>query len=779
MDEYLREFDAQPDAKQKSQVQWQPKTFTEPKKELDYYPVGNDQPETHMLTVNWLLNDRPLTPLQDLTLDVLNHLLMGTTSAKLRKSLMESGLGVAMTGRGVSDVLLQATFSVGLKGIQPGKTGEVEKLILDTLESVAREGFAQDEIASSLNTIEFQMREFNTGSFPKGLSFMLGSMNKWIYDNSPTDALKFEEPLKQLKESIATSGSKIFQDMVKTMLVDNSHRTTVELAPSKTLEQEILKDEESRLAAIKSKMSDEELEDVVRKTIELKKLQSREDPPEARATIPQLELSDLKRETTEYPIVVTKNEGGSGVTVVRHEMGSTSGIAYCNLMVDLSRLPLDDVPLLPLFTRVMKETGAGDMDSVALSRKIGTHTGGIDVKLFTSPVYEEGVDNSNAGSGDYMVTKLQIQGKATSEKIDELFDLFKVMLTDARFDAQSKVIELLKETKSRLESRVQGSGHTIVNTRMKARHRVDGYVEEVTDGITHLSEVKKLLKTAEEDWPSLLTRLETIRSTILDEEYCRSGMVLDVTGDENVLSRIKPSLDKFLNALPGKADGSSMPDAYSNPHPWAAEAKKKMAEILPIKDEGFVVPTQVNYVGKSGLLYDVGEHIPGSAAVVSRFLRTGYIWDRVRVMGGAYGGYCMFSPYSGYLSFLSYRDPNLDKTIDVYDATADALTEIADGLENDPAALAKAIIGAIGDMDKALSVDQKGVKQMQRWLTNETAEYRQKYRDEILSTKPSDFRDFAARLRNMKSASVAVVSSKAGFEAAAKAGKEMMLNEIY
>jgi presequence protease len=374
MDEYLNEFDASDDYKEKSKILWQPKKFSEPKREVQSFPAGADQPTTHMFMMNWLLNDRPLTPTEDLTLGVLDHLLMGTTSSILRKTLMESGLGDAITGGGLSDELLQATYSVGLKGVQPDKVREGEQLILDMLAKVVEDGFAADDIESSINTIEFQMREFNTGSFPKYLSFMLGANSKWIYEESPTDGLKFEKPLAELKAAVAASGSKIFTDMLSEFLVQNTHRTTVELVPSKTMEEEQILEEQGRLAAIQSKMSSEEIEEIVRKANELKSLQAAEDSIEDRATIPSLQLSDLRRETTEYPIAVTENENNSGVTVVRHELGSTSGIAYVNFGVDLSRLPLDDAPLMPLFTKLMMETGAGDLDSVALSRKIGTLT---------------------------------------------------------------------------------------------------------------------------------------------------------------------------------------------------------------------------------------------------------------------------------------------------------------------------------------------------------------------------------------------------------------------
>lgn len=778
MDEYLNEFDASPESKPASTVQWQKKTFTEPQWSRHPYPSGADQPDTHLLTVNWLLNDKPVSPFEDLSISVLDHLLMGTSSSILYKTLMESGLGAAITGGGLSDELLQATFSVGLKGIDPEKTKDVEALILETLKKAGEEGFTEDAIASTMNTIEFQMREFNTGSFPKGLSFMLGSMSKWLYDESPTSGLKFEEPLAQLKATIAESGSKLFQDMINEYLVNNTHRSIIEMVPSKTLEAEELQDEKDRLAQIKSSLSDDELQKIISQTNELKKLQAAEDSPEARATIPSLTLSDLTKEVAEYPIAVTDNENDSSVTVIRHEMGSTSGIGYVNLAVDVSGLSLDDAPLLSLLSRIMMETGAGEYSDVALSRRIGTYTGGVSVSVMTSPVQAEGVDESVITDGTKMVTKLLVRGKATSANMDELFKIFKIVLTDANLDSKSKVIEMLKETKSRIESNIQGSGHSYANTRMRARYNVPGYIDEKMGGISYLATVKTLLKQAEEDWPTVLARIENMRNTMLDENTCRDGMILDITGDKAVLEDVQTSIDSFLKDLPGNTNGGKLQNFYAENHPWVAQAEKEMSEMAPLMDEGFVVPTQVSYVGKAGLAYEPGETVHGSASVVSRFLRTGYLWDYVRVMGGAYGGFCTFSPTDGFFSYLSYRDPNLAKTLDVYDNTGDALLAAAKELENDPEALATAIIGAVGDMDGALSADQKGWTAFSRWLKRESPEKRQKVRDEILNTKASDFKAFGETLKGLKKPSVAVVSSKAAFEQAKEAGKQMNLSEI-
>eukprot|EP00548_Thalassiothrix_antarctica_P007474 CAMPEP_0194146632 /NCGR_PEP_ID=MMETSP0152-20130528/21136_1 /TAXON_ID=1049557 /ORGANISM="Thalassiothrix antarctica, Strain L6-D1" /LENGTH=1085 /DNA_ID=CAMNT_0038847193 /DNA_START=62 /DNA_END=3319 /DNA_ORIENTATION=+ len=780
MDEYLQDFEPSPESKPKSVVDWQKKTFKEPKKEIHTYPAaaadGDDA--THMVTINWLMNDRPFTSTEELTSNLLDHLLLGTSSSILRKTLMESGLGTAITGGGMSDELLQATFSIGLKGVQPSKVEEVEQLVSDTLEKIANEGFSDDAIAATMNTIEFQMREFNTGSFPKGLSFMLGSMSKWIYDESPTDALKFEEPLAELKSKIATSGSQVFQDMIRELLLTNTHRTIIEMKPSKTMEEEQTKDEEDRLKSIKSNMSDEQLDQIIQKTSELKTIQATDDSPEARATIPSLQLSDLKREVTEYPIDVTADENNSGVTVIRHELGSTSGIAYVSLLVDLSMIPLEDVAILQLMTRMLTQTGTSQYDPVALAQRIGTYTGGVGASILTAPVNRDGVDDGIITDCNTMVTKLIIQGKATSDRIDELFALFQAILTDANLDSQSRVIEMLKESKAGMESSIQGSGHSYALQRMRARYTAAGYIDEKMGGISKMETVKNLLDLAENDWPTLLGKLQRIRSTILEHPAARNGMILDMTGDNKVLSTIQPSVEKLLQDLPGEKNDEKLQDFYSEDHPWVTQAHMEMEANAPLMDEGFIVPTQVSYVGKGGRIFDKGDTITGSASVVERFLRTGYLWDHVRVIGGAYGGMCMLAQGSGFFGFVSYRDPNLAKTLDVYDAAGDALMKAAEELENDPEALATAIIGAVGDMDGSLSPDQKGWSAFTGWLTRQSPESRQKRRDEVLNTKPSDFKDFAQRLKNMKKPSIAVVSSKGSFEAAAKEGKTLTLKEV-
>jgi len=784
MDEYLSEFGPSPESKPASKITWQKKEFSEPLRQKHPYPISEDQPALHMINVNWLVNDEELSPLDELTLSIVDHLLMATPSSTLYKALIESGLGAQVTGGGLMDELLQSTFSVGLKGVQPESVKAVEDLIVETLAKVVQEGFAQDDIASSLNTIEFQLREFNTGNFPKGLAWMLGAMSHWVYDKSPTNGLKFEKPLAELKESIAESGSAIFQNAVKKFLVENKHRSVIEMVPSKSLESEQLDEEEKRLAAIKASLSNEEIDDIISKTAALKELQAAEDSPEDIATIPALKIEDLNPEQAEYPIKVVENANGSGITVVTHEMSSTSGIAYVDFGVDLSSIPLSEVPLIGLFSRLTKQAGAGEYSDVSLSRHIGTYTGGIDLVLMQSGVIPNNSDDYVVRDGNHMISKLFFKGKATSDQADKLLDIYKLLLTDAKLDSQQKAIEFLKEGKSRLEASIPGSGHVYANMRIRARYNPGAYIEEQMSGISYLETVKDLLKQAEEDWPSLLARLEGIREVILKESTCRNGMIMNLTGDKTVLKTIKPHVDSFLNAVPGNSESDEkLPDFYTEIHPWAMQARKKMAissddSSCKIVDEGFVVPTQVSYVGKGGQLFLPGEKISGAGHVVARYLKTGYLWDYVRVIGGAYGGFCVYGPGDGLFTYLSYRDPNLGKTLDVYDNAGDALLKVAESMTDED--LTKAIVGALSDLDSALGPDQKGWSSLQRWLKNEPAERRQQFRNDVLNTTKEDFKAFALRLKEMGNSSIAVVSSKAAFEATMKEGKceGIILNEI-
>lgn len=773
MDEYLSEFDA---VSVQSQIAPQPLNLT-PKKLTLPFPISPEQPPKHITTVNWLLNEAPLSPVESMALTVLDHLLMGTSASVLRKVLTESGLGESVTGGGLSDELRQATFGVGLKGVKKENVEKVEELVLSTLRQVSESGFDAEAVRASINSVEFRLREFNTGSFPRGLSLMLGMLNHWLYERGPFDGVRFEEALSTLKKDLA-DGQPVFQNLLKRLLVDNVHRVTVDMTPDTTLEAKMEEEEANRLAEIKAAMSPEQLQLVMDTAKILREAQEKEDSPEAKATLPSLSREDLDRKSREIPSTQEAAAAG-GVTLVLTPVQS-NGILYTDIGFDMTGVALEDLPLLPLLSRMLMESGTETMDEVALSRQIGAETGGISIAVHTDLKEKSGV----VSDPNDVIALLLVRGKATTDKASALFGLVEEVLLRAKLDNQRRALEILKESKARRESSVVSSGHSYAATRLGARYSLLGYMGEVMGGVTAISSTAKLLEQAEKDWPSVQSRLESLRDRIVRRGPGSVGsggnrLAVSLSGEAAVLAATRAAAEAFVARLPVAEAAACVSNG-----PTIADMKTGGAESLlfPAVDEGFVIPSQVNYVVKGGPLFNPGDRVKGSYSVVSRYLSTGYLWDNVRVIGGAYGGFARFSPSSGRFSFMSYRDPNLLNTLNTYDAAADALAAAvkeeagsataeaeAEGAGLTPEALLQVVIGTVGEMDSPMSPDQKGFDAFSRYLSGETAEDRQQFRNEVLDTAPEDFAEFAEKLSTLKtSGSVAVFGSESAIAAANK-----------
>jgi len=255
-----------------------------------------------------------------------------------------------------------------------------------------------------------------------------------------------------------------------------------------------------------------------------------------------------------------------------------------------------------------------------------------------------------------------------------------------------------------------------------------------------------MLREAQDSWPTFLLKLERVRDTLLAQD----GLIINLTADPKILEDVKPSYESFVSKLPAS------PRVQPGAPQW-----RDAVQLLPREDEGYAITTQVNYVAAGAQLFSPGEACPGSFYTVARFLSRGYLWDNVRVVGGAYGGGCSLNPSSGAFAFSSYRDPNLQGTLDIYDKTVDVL----DALEITDEALEQAIVGAVGDLDSPLTSDQKGFRALKHYLTGVTTETRQRYRDEVIGTDRAAFQAFAERLRAKKTR-VATFASKEALEAA-------------
>ncbi|KAG5625093.1 hypothetical protein H5410_010311 [Solanum commersonii] len=732
LSEYLNMFDAS-SAPQESRVEPQ-RLFSEPVRIVEKYPVGEDGDlkKKHMVCVNWLLSDKPLDLETELALGFLDHLLLGTPASPLRKILLESGFGDAIVGGGIEDELLQPQFSIGLKGVSEENIQKVEELIMSTLEGLAEKGFDSDAVEASMNTIEFSLRENNTGSFPRGLALMLRSIGKWVYDMDPFEPLKYQKPLEALKARIAKEGSKaVFAPLMDQYILRNPHRVTVEMQPDPEKASREEQIEKETLDKVKASMTQEDLAELARATHELRLKQETPDPPEALKSVPSLSLQDIPRE----PVLVPTEIGDiNGVKVLKHDL-FTNDVLYAEVVFNLSSLKQELLPLVPLFCQSLLEMGTKDLDFVQLNQLIGRKTGGLSVYPFTSSVHGKVEPCS----------KIIIRGKAMSQRTEDLFYLINRVLQDVQLDDQKRFKQFVSQSRSRMENRLRGSGHSIAAARMGAKLNVAGWISEQMGGVSYLEFLKVLEDQVEKDWPQISSSLEEIRKSLLS----KNGCLINLTADGKNLNDAEKHISKFLDLLPS----TSLVESAA----WNAQLSRS--------NEAFVVPTQVNYVGKAANLYEAGYELKGSAYVISNYISNTWLWDRVRVSGGAYGGFCSFDSHSGVFSFLSYRDPNLLKTLDVYDGTSSFLKE----LEMDDDALTKAIIGTIGDVDSYQLPDAKGYSSLLRYLLGVTDEERQRRREEILSTSLEDFRKFGDVMEAVKDNGVVVaVASPDDVEAANK-----------
>eukprot|EP00595_Chromulina_sp_UTEXLB2642_P003778 CAMPEP_0196764920 /NCGR_PEP_ID=MMETSP1095-20130614/7173_1 /TAXON_ID=96789 ORGANISM="Chromulina nebulosa, Strain UTEXLB2642" /NCGR_SAMPLE_ID=MMETSP1095 /ASSEMBLY_ACC=CAM_ASM_000446 /LENGTH=864 /DNA_ID=CAMNT_0042121777 /DNA_START=525 /DNA_END=3119 /DNA_ORIENTATION=- len=742
LDEYLNDFTRK---EINSKVQFQPKL--EPRQVSVKFPIDPTTEPKHMISVNWVMNHEPLSMKEQLAIGVLDSLLLGTSTSELRKELTQSNLGEKLIGGGLSDELIQATFSIGLKGVKSENVKKVEELIIKVLTDLSVKGFEQDAIDAALNTLEFRLREFNTGGFPKGLSLMFGMMPNWIYDKDPFDGIRFEEALAELKAELK-AGVPVFQTLLKKYLVDNTHRLVAEAIPDPQLESLKEQEEKDKLDAIRESLTSQQIQEIIDSSEVLKEIQLREDSPEAKASIPHLSLQDIEKEIKETPIVVSSIDD---VLLITHDL-SSNGILYADIGFDFSTISIEDIPYIPLFIRMLSDSGSKNYDEVTLSRKVGSNTGGIYTSLHVDSIR---TDDNTINKEDNPLLYLLIRGKSTVDKIPVLFDLMHEMLVNSNLDNQRRAIEILRESKARKQSSVITSGHSFGTTRLGARFSFLGYFNELLTGITSVRESVKILDEAETNWSSIQERLERIRKSVVQKK----NLIINLTGNDSIVKSNESTIKKFISLFTNHIDNNSISKIQEI---WK---KEKTNLLLPNKNEGFVVPSQVNYVVQGGQLVPPGEKINTAYNVITRYLSTGYLWDNVRVVGGAYGGFASYNEISGRLSFASYRDPNLIKTLQVYNNTINSLlsTEIS------PDDLTTSIIGTIGDLDSPQSVDQKGFSSFVHYLRKETSDQRQQQRNEILSTNINEVQSYIKQLEQMlKSSSIVVVGSQSALEQAKK-----------
>jgi presequence protease len=717
------------------------KRFTAPRKVTTTYAASEIEPgkKTGMVTVNWLL-DEEHDQKTVLALGILEHVLLGNPAAPLRKALTDSGIGEGMVGSGIESDLRQPMFLVGMKGVDEGDGDKFETLVLSTLKRLADEGIDKATVEASVNTAEFSLRENNTGSFPRGMSLMFRALRSWLYGRDPFEQLGFEDALGAIKADLA-AGKPVFEDLIRTNLLENQHRTTVLLKADPDLADKDAAEEKARLDAVRASLDDAGLKAVEDQTKKLKALQEAVDPPEALAKIPTLSLPDLPTHNKPIPI---ERETLEGVQFFSHAL-PTNGVLYLDLGFDLMGLNKRLVPLVPLFARALTQTGTSKEDFVALSQRIGRSTGGVGASRW----------GATRRDGKGAVSRLFVRGKSTLEKGGELLAIMGDIIADARLDNRERIKQMALEGKAGFESALADMGNGIATSRLRAQFNESDWLGEQVGGVSQYFFLKELLERIEKDWPGVQADFEAIRESVLN----RAGVIANLTAEAEMIAAFRPQLGAFLRGLA----------AYGGTADTVGFKPKRLSE-------GLTFPGKVNYVVKGGSLTALGVKPVGGLQVAIKHLNTTYMWDKIRVQGGAYGGGSSFDTFSGLFSFSSYRDPNLLETLANYDGAAAFLRQPVG--EQD---LTRSIIGVIGTIDAYRLPDAKGFTSLLWELMGDTDELRQERREQVLGASNRDFAALADGLEALRKDSEVVVlgSEKAINAANAERGAFLKVTKVY
>jgi Zn-dependent M16 (insulinase) family peptidase len=711
----------------------QPK-WSKPTSVKSAYPIAKDQDLHKKAAVNmaWMMAEN--TDYETiLLLEVVSGALVGSAAGPLRKALIDSGLGEDISPiTGLERDLKQVVFGVGLRGTDIEKAPQIEELILNTLRTIVSSGFEQDLIEGVLHQVEFHGKEILRKAYPYGIVLMGRVFHTWLYDGDPLSGLNFPKMIDEVRHKWKLN-HRLFQDIIQTWFINNPHRILSIMEPSQTYNDELTEAFKKKMAGIKAHFSHEALENIRREAASLKKYQTEPDSPEALKTLPKLKISDISKTIETIPTEKTEiNE----VPIFKHDL-FTNGIAYMDLAFDVSDIPEELQPYLPLMGKLITNMGAAGLSYEDMAKRIALNTGGLGYHLAGGLM----VDPSK--NWQKMIFRIKALHRNTAEAVKIITDI----LTDADLSNEGRMQDLIAEKKNDLHASVIPSGHLFAKMAAGAGLSIPAYRDEQWHGRMQLRLIAQIAEQFDLNKKHLQEKLQMLCKMV----FCRKRLHVNLTADAKGLRILSDCLVKLMERLTcgGKIGNPSLP------------------QLQPVYT-GISIPAQVSYVAKVLTAPTFADDSYASLLVASRYLSSSYLYKRIRVQGGAYGGMSVYDPMSGLFAFLSYRDPHISNTLEIYHDAMDFIAQHKISMEE----LEKMIIGTIGTLDKPMDASSQGYTAMIREFAEFTNENRQANRNNILNTTADSLQEAACRYFEA-AASSAMVAVYAADEHLHKANENM------
>lgn len=692
-EEYLSKYEA---IELDSEIKLQ-KPFEKPVEVTHKYSISSTESEENNTYLSY--NTVVETALDEklyLAFDILDYALVSAPGAPLKQALIDAGIGSEITG-GYDSGTLQPTFSIIAKNTNPEEKEHFLTVIRETLEGLVKNGLNKKSLLAGINSSEFRYREADFGHFPKGLLYGIQCLDSWLYDDMrPFLHLEALDTYRFLKEQVNTD---YFEQLIQKYLLDNKHASVVIIEPEKGLNAKNEAVLEKKLAEYKAGLSEEEIKKLVENTRHLKEYQETPSLKEDLEKIPMLARSDMKKEAALfYNTELSVKE----VPVIHHDIFS-NGIIYLTMLFDIAHIPAEDIPYLGVLKAVLGYVDTKNYSYADFSNEVNIHTGGIGSTIGVYPSVKE--------KDDYKV-KFEVRTKALYDKLQEAVNLMEEMLFTSKLCDEKRLYEIIAELKSRLQVSISSAGHSVASTRAMTYFSKAAVYK---DTITFYEVLCDLEAHFEERKEALIAKLKELTEAI----FTRENLLVSVTCEKEGLSIATAELEKFIPML------------------FETAKTTKKAEIIPVqKNEGFMDASQVMYVARAGNFRAHGFEYHGALRILKVIMEYDYLWINIRVKGGAYG--CM----NGYMKngdtyFVSYRDPNLEKTNEIYDGIP-AYIEQFTADERD---MTKYIIGTISDMDIPMNPSTKGDRSMAAYLQNISYEEIQKERDQVIHATQEDIRN--------------------------------------
>ena len=633
--------------------------------------------------------------------DVLDYALVSSPGAPVKQALIDAGIGDDVYGSYDAGIL-QPVFSFVAKNANASQADEFESIIENTLKEVVKTGINKEALLAGINSSEFKFREADFGQFPKGLLFGLNCLDSWLFDDmKPFIHLECLGTFAKLRKAVDTD---YFEKLIQEYLLDNTHGSSVTVKPKRGLGNEREEALAKELSDYKASLSDEEIKKLIEDTEHLKKYQEEPSSDEDLRKLPMLTRADMKKNAMPFSNI---EDELLDVKVVRHDIES-NGIDYISFLFDAGDFAQSELGYLGFFTNALGLVSTEKYSYTDLANATNIYTGGISTGTASHPDIK---DRNN------FVFKFEVKLKVLEKNIDKALELMEQMLLTSDFTDTKRLGELVAQIKARLQANLSSSGHLVAAMRsMSSFSRYALYQDELK-GIAFYRSICHIEKELSESPKSVSDKLAAIARKL----FARNRMLISFTGNNEAYGNAKPSLEKVIA-------GFDKMSAIGN----QAEVHFNTAK------EAFIDASQIQYVAKTGDFICEGYEYTGALRLLRIILSYDYLWINVRVKGGAYG--CMNTFLrSGESYFVSYRDPNLSDTLDVYDR----IPEYIKSFSPDERDMTKYIIGTFSALDTPMNPEAKGSRSLSAYLEGITYEQIQKERNEILNAQPEDIRRLA------------------------------------